>query len=191
MPIAPAACARPAFDAKEQIPRETSAIAPVSEFAGSGLSEPFGSAALPQRWRSTGWPFLPTIEPMSTSVWFALAQAGGVVPPVWIGTCSTSAPALLNAPSAGAKTCELETAATEIASGAVLGEPAVPKPKSSRSLPAAMTGTTPAAATLSTAATSTSFSGSACGPPPEKLMTSIPSLTACSNASAISGDSAM
>ena len=94
----------------------------------------------------------------------APAHAGGVWPPVWIGTCSTSAPALLNAPSAGEKTCEFETAATEIASGAVLGEPDVPKPKSSRSLPAAMTGTTPAAATLSTAAISTSFSGSGLGP---------------------------
>ena len=39
-------------------------------------------------------------------------------------------------------------AATVIASGAVPGEPAVPKPKSSRSFPAEITGTTPAAATL-------------------------------------------
>src|SRR5438045_9800866 len=109
------------------------------------------------------------IDPTSTSVWFALAHAGGVCPPVWIGTWSTGAPALLKAPSAGAKTCELDTAATEIASGAVEGDPAVPKPKSSRSFPAAMTGTTPAAATLSTAATSTSLSGSDCGPAPETV----------------------
>ena len=72
-------------------------------------------------------------------------------------------PAELNATSAGAKTCEFETAATVIASGAVPGEPAVPKPKSSRSFPAEMTGTTPAAATLFVAAIRTSFSGSACG----------------------------
>ena len=50
--------------------------------------------------------------------------------------------------SVGAKTCVFETAATVIASGAVPGEPTVPEPKSSRSLPAAITGTTPAAATL-------------------------------------------
>ena len=36
-----------------------------------------------------------------------------------------------------------------------------------------------------------SFSGSDSGPPPEKLTTSIPSMTVCSNAAAISGDSAM
>ena len=57
-------------------------------------------------------------------------------------------------PSApGAKTCVFETAATEIASGAVPGVPTEPRPKSSRSLPAEITGTTPAAATLSTAST--------------------------------------
>ena len=49
MPIAPAARARPALDANEHVPRETSAIAPVSELAGSGLSAPLGSAVLPQR----------------------------------------------------------------------------------------------------------------------------------------------
>ena len=79
IPIAPACCARPAFDANEHEPRDTSAIAPVSEFAGSGLSEPFGSAALPQRWRSTGWPLRPTIVPTSTSCWFEFAHASGVV----------------------------------------------------------------------------------------------------------------
>ena len=89
--------------------------------------------------------------------------------------------------SAGAKTCVFETAATEIASGAVPGEPAEPRPKSSRSFPAAMTGTTPAAATLWIASTSASFAGSICGPPPEKLITSMPSFTAASKAAMISG----
>ena len=89
--------------------------------------------------------------------------------------------------SAGAKTCEFEVAATEIASGAVPGEPVVPRPKSSRSLPAAITGTTPASATLRTASYIASFAGSVCGPPPEKLMTFIPSATAASNACTISG----
>jgi len=37
--------------------------------------------------------------------------------------------------SAGAKTCVFEVAATEIASGAVPGEPVEPSPKSSRSFP--------------------------------------------------------
>ena len=100
-------------------------------------------------------------------------------------------PPELYATSAGAKTCEFETAATVIASGAVPGEPAVPNPKSSRSFPAEMTGTTPAAATLFVASIRTSFRGSDCGPPPEKLITSMPSVTVCSNAFAISGDSAM
>ena len=89
--------------------------------------------------------------------------------------------------SAGAKTWVLETAATEIASGAVPGEPVEPVPKSSRSLPAAITGTTPAAATLWTASISASFAGSTCGPPPEKLITFIPSATAASKAAMISG----
>ena len=79
------------------------------------------------------------------------------------------------------------TAATEIASGAVPGDPTEPSPKSSRSFPAAITGTTPAAATLWTTSTSGSFAGSVIGPPPEKLITSIPSATADSNAATISG----
>ena len=89
--------------------------------------------------------------------------------------------------SAGEKTWLFETAATEIASGAVPGEPAVPSPKSSRSLPAEMTGTTPAFTTFVTASYIASLTGSVCGPPPEKLMTSMPSATASSNAFTISG----
>jgi hypothetical protein len=91
---------------------------------------------------------------------------------------------------AGAKTCVLETAPTAIPSGAVAGEPAEPPPKSSRSLPAATTGTTPAAARSCTALTSASLAGSISGPPPEKLTTSMPSFTAASNAPTISGVSA-
>jgi hypothetical protein len=87
--------------------------------------------------------------------------------------------------SEGEKTWLFETAATEIASGAVPGDPDEPRPQSSRSFPAAITGTTPAAATLCTASTSASLFGSACGPPPEKLITSIPSFTAASNAATI------
>ena len=67
------------------------------------------------------------------------------------------------------------------------GEPAVPVPKSSRSLPAEMTGTTPAATTFATVSIIASFTGSVSEPPPEKLITSIPSATADSNAATISG----
>src|SRR2546430_16290988 len=77
--------------------------------------------------------------------------------------------------SSGRKTCTSETAATEIAWGALLGEPIEPRPKSSRSLPAEMTGTTPAAATLSTASISASLAGFGSGPPPGAV---IPALSA-------------
>ena len=107
-------------------------------------------------------------------------------PPSWIGTApSDGGPP--ETESAGANTCEFDVAATAIASGATPGEPAVPKPKSSRSLPAAITGTTPASATLWIVSNIASFDGSVCGPPPEKLMTFIPSATAASNACTISG----
>src|SRR5687768_16558335 len=79
--------------------------------------------------------------------------------------------------SAEANTWLFETAATEIPSGAVPGEPAVPKPNSSRSFPAEMTGTSPAAATFLIVSTIASLAGSDSGPSPEKLITSIPSPT--------------
>ena len=127
----------------------------------------------------------------STSVWSSVAQAAGsFAPPApWIGIAPSDGgpPTTLRA---GAKTCEFETAATEIASGALPGEPAVPSPKSSRSLPAAITGTTPASAVLCTVSYIASFAGSVCGPPPEKLITFMPSATAASNALTISGVSA-
>ena len=84
-------------------------------------------------------------------------------------------------------TCAFATAPTLIASGAVAGDPAVPRPKKSRSLPAEITGTTPARTTFVTAGIEDVVRGSACGPPPEKLMTSIPSRTAASKAATISG----
>ena len=100
-------------------------------------------------------------------------------------------PAGADTVSAGAKTWEFETAATLIASGAVPGAPTLPRPKSSRSLPAEITGTTPASETLWTASTSASLAGSFIGPPPEKLITSIPSVTASSNAATICGVKAL
>ena len=104
----------------------------------------------------------------------------------WNGMFFNSAGAsLVVTLSDGAKTWLFETAATEIASGAVPGEPTEPRPQSSRSFPAAITGTTPAFATLRTASTRASLRGSTCGPPPEKLITSMPSFTADSNAATI------
>src|SRR5207302_10798663 len=80
------------------------------------------------------------------------------------------------------KKCAFETAATVTASGAEPGDWTLPRPKSSRSLPAAITGTTPAAATLAIVGIIASFAGSVSGPPPEKLITSMPSATALSKA---------
>ena len=99
---------------------------------------------------------------------------------------SAGAPAV-RTESTGAKTWVFETAATVIASGAEPGEPTVPMPNWSRSFPAEMTGTTPAAVTFRITSIIASFAGSVSAPPPEKLMTSIPSRTADSNAAAISG----
>ena len=79
------------------------------------------------------------------------------------------------------------TAATAMPAGAVPGDPVEPRPKSSRSFPAAITGTTPAAATFRTVSIIASLTGSVSGPPPEKLITFIPSPTADSNAATISG----
>ena len=80
MPIAPAARTRAAFSAKVQFPRETSAIAPFSEPAGSGDVPPSRFPGGPQRSRGTGALFVPMIVPTSTSCWSAFAQAGGVAP---------------------------------------------------------------------------------------------------------------
>ena len=91
----------------------------------------------------------------------------------------------------GSKTWVFETAATVIASGADPGEPTVPMPNWSRSFPAEMTGTTPAAVTLRMTSIMASLAGSVSAPPPEKLITSMPSRTANSNAAAISGVLAM
>ena len=116
---------------------------PVSEPFGRLPRPLFGSAAGPQRWRSTGLPSVPmTVADVDE-------RAGRVRPGQRCvarsgsGSCRARA-ARRRRDSAGAKTCAFETAATEIASGAVPGEPAEPRPKSSRSLPAAITGTTPA-----------------------------------------------
>ena len=73
------------------------------------------------------------------------------------------------------KTCALAVDPTLMASGAVAGEPAVPSPKKSRSFPAEITGRPRARTTFATAGISASVRGSACGPPPEKLMMSMPS----------------
>ena len=190
IPIAPASRACVALAVKGQSPRWTSATAPLSDPAGSvprGRSRAPGG---PQRRRSTALPSVPTTEPTSTSVWSAAPHATGARSPLAPMNGMPRGPPPAVTSSAGEKTWVFDTAATEIASGAVPGEPTEPPPKSSRSFPAAMTGTTPAAATAWTAATSASFAGSICGPPPEKLRTSMPSFTAASNAAITSGVSA-
>ena len=189
-PIPPASFTRAAFETKLQKPRETSAIEPVSEPAGSGLYAPFGSSGRPQRCWSTGVPSRPTIVPMSVSCCALNAHVLGMLGAIarWKGiACGMPGRLGESSVSVGVKTCLFVTAATVIASGAVPGLPSEPRPKSSRSLPAEMTGTTPACTTLVTVSIIASFAGSVCGPPPEKLITSIPSRTAASNASTISG----
>ena len=186
-PAAPPIWAFAALVVNAQMPRETSRIVPRTESGGS-VPRVLGSEAGPHRCRSTGLPSVPTIVPTSTSLWSALVQASGTGKSSWKGMFFNVAGAsLVVTLSEGAKTWLFETAATEIASGAVPGEPTEPRPQSSRSLPAAITGTTPAFETLRTASTSASLTGSACGPPPEKLITFIPSFTAASKAATICG----
>jgi hypothetical protein len=192
-PIAPAAFACAAFVSSGHEPRDASAIFPLSEFFGSLLFVDAMLVGGPQRSGLTGLPSVPVIVPTSTTVCGVVPQAfgPGVKLAHWKGTPCRSAGALCDVASrAGAKTCVLDVAATVIAAGAVPGEPVEPSPNWSRSFPAAMTGTTPASATLWTALMSASFAGSTSGPPPEKLITSIPSVTADSNAATISGVSA-
>ena len=74
-----------------------------------------------------------------------------------------------------------------IASAALPGDESEPLPNSSKSFPAATTGTTPAAAAPSSARATRSREGSISGSPRERLITSIPSLTAASIAATISG----
>ena len=74
-----------------------------------------------------------------------------------------------------------------IASGALPGDPTEPRPKPSKSLPAAIAGTTPAWAAPLIALTTMSRLGSISGSPSERLITSIPSATAASMPFAISG----
>ena len=82
----------------------------------------------------------------------------------------------------------VETAPTVIASGVDPGEETEPAPKSSKSFPAATTGTTPARAAAESAATTMSRDGSISGSPSERLITSIPSATAASIAATSSGE---
>ena len=79
-------------------------------------------------------------------------------------------------------------AATAIALDAVAGDPIEPGPSASKSLPAEITGTTPALAAAFIACTTMSRDGVISGSPYDRLITSIPSLTACSIAAAISGE---
>ena len=79
-----------------------------------------------------------------------------------------------------ARTFDFVAAATAIARDAVAGDPIEPRPKSPNELPAAATGTTPAAAAPSTAWSTTFLAGSVSNSPNDMLMTSMPSRTAAS-----------
>ena len=166
----------------------------MSPFSEAGRSEDFAglfvSSSGPQRRRSTGVPFVPESAPTSTSRWEPNAYAlGNRVPPalaIAMLLRSAGAPAE-RTESTGAKTWVFETAATVIASGADPGDPTEPMPNWSRSFPAEITGTTPAAVTLRMTSIIASLAGSVSAPPPEKLITSMPSRTANSKAAAISG----
>ena len=183
-PVAPAARARRAFESNVQTPRETRTTVPESDPGGSMLTGRFTSPAGPQRRRSTGRPSIPTIVPTSTSETSTVSHASGIRPPL-AGTNGNRGPSRTSI--SPPKTWRFDAAATEIASGTVPGEPEEPRPNSSRSFPAEMTGTTPAAVTLRIVSTMASLTGSVWGPPPEKLITSMPSITADSNAATISG----
>ncbi len=80
------------------------------------------------------------------------------------------------------------TAPTVIARSDVPGEISDPAPTSSKSFPAATTGTTPAAAAASSARATMSLEGSISGSPSERLITFIPSSTAASIAATISAE---
>ena len=81
-----------------------------------------------------------------------------------------------------------ETAATEIASGAVPGEPAEPIAEVVAVVPRGdHRHDAGGGEVCEPPRSSASFAGSICGPPPEKLITSMPSFTAASKAATISG----
>ena len=162
--------ARNAFVMIAQRPRVTSAIAPVSEPGGRLLVGAFGSSPEAHSWRSTGRPSRPTIVPMSTTS-VARPRRRAKHPPA--GTKLNWRPA---SDSAGRDVRVGQGRDRDRIRGDA-GAPADPMPNSSRSLPAEMAGTTPAAATLETASTKRVVGGIDIGPPPEKLITFMPSRT--------------
>ena len=83
---------------------------------------------------------------------------------------------------------EVVTAEAVIAAGAFPGDATVPRPNSSKSFPAAIAETTPAAAAASTARTTMSRLGSISGSPKDMFSTSMPSRTAASIPATISGE---
>ena len=88
----------------------------------------------------------------------------------------------------GAPVRLVETAPTVIASGVEPGDETEPRPKSSKSFPAATTGTTPARAAAPRASATMSRVGSISGSPRERLITSMPSATAASMAATSWGE---
>src|SRR5918999_5823364 len=83
---------------------------------------------------------------------------------------------------------DVVTAPTVIASGVDPGEMTEPRPNEPKSLPAAVTVTTPARVAAPSAWTTMSRDGSISGSPSERLITSIPSETAASIAATSCGE---
>ncbi len=124
IPVAPASLARAAFAAYGQPPRLTSAIAP--------RSEPAGAAS--QSWRLTPAIGADVDEPLVRRD----PRRRDVVRRS--ERDPRRRPLGETTDSDGPKTWAFATAPTLIASGAVAGDPAVPRPKKSRSFPAEMIG---------------------------------------------------
>ncbi len=144
MPTAPASRARLSFAWYWQPPRLTSAIDPSATLPGAS---PRTEADSPRR--ST---------PTSTSRWFASIHPCGMSS-VGHERDPAEGPPGDTTENDASKTCEFVVAPTAIASGAVAGEPAVPRPKKSLSFPAETTGTTPARTTFATVSISASVRG--------------------------------
>ena len=89
--------------------------------------------------------------------------------------------------TSGGPSRDVLTAAAVIAVAAFAGEETVPRPNSSKSFPAEMAETTPAAAAASTARTTMSRLGSISTAPKDMFSTSMPSRTAASIPATISG----
>ena len=191
IPIAPAACARARLRAKVQVPRETSAIAPVSEPAGQRASR--------RRSRLPGGPQRCAVDRLAVRaddradvderLVAVRPRPGRVAGRRRTGSCCR----LAGAPGAVTRQRRREDVRVRdggdrdrVGRGARRAGRAERRSRRGRCRPRSP-GRRPRRRRSCTASISASLAGSVCGPPPEKLITSMPSLTAASNAATISG----